>query len=213
MWHNKIELYEKESRDFNPFTHFHSRIKEMKNKSNYGMEVAKKWTDIVNETLNSETYPVIHPIGQETFSLYAEFPTGVFEYALDIDGATALIKDKGIKPVKFSPMNIIDSVDPGNINKDPNRIKPNHKNPVMILQSRYLADNRAYCINGNHRIFEAFRNSDPLIEVFVFKELEFVPFFYDVLSKATYFLEIDYVNVMTEQSEKGAFACDFSRSL
>jgi hypothetical protein len=213
MRHSKIGIYEKESRDFNPFTHFHSRIQEMQNKSSLGNEVARKWTNIVNETLTSETYPVIHPIGQETFSLYAEFPTGVFEYALDIDGATALIKDKGIKPVKFSPINIIDSVDPDNINKDPNRIKPNHKNPVMVLQSRYLTDNKPYCINGNHRIFEAYRNNDPLIEVFIFKELEFVPFFYDVLSKATYFLEMDYVNVMAEQSEKGAFAYEFYRSL
>ncbi|MBT2641463.1 hypothetical protein J7I80_04430 [Bacillus sp. ISL-41] len=213
MQHGKIEIYEKESRDFKPFTHFHSRIQEMKNKSGYGNEVARKWTEIVNGNLISETYPVIHPIGKETFSLYAEFPTGVFEYTLDIDGATALIKDKRNKPVNFSPKNIIESVDPGNINKDPNRIKPNHKNPVMVLQSRYLTDNKPYCINGNHRIFKAYRNNDPLIEVFIFKELEFVPFFYDVLSKALYYFEMDYVNIMTEQSEIGTFTYDFSRRL
>lgn len=212
MRHNKIEIYEKESRDFNPFSHFHSRIQEMMNKSGYGNEVGSKWTEIVNEILINETYPVIHPIGQETFSLYAEFPTGVFEYALDIDGATALIKDNGIRPVKFSPINIINSVDTGNINKDPNRIKPNHKNPVMVLQSRYLTGSKPYCINGNHRIFEAYRNNDPQIEVFVFNEFEFVKFFYNVLSKAVYFFEMDYVNVMAEQSGKGTFAYDFSRS-
>ncbi|MBT2640395.1 hypothetical protein [Bacillus sp. ISL-39] len=213
MQQGKIETLEKKSRDFNPFTHFHSRIQEMENKSGYGNEVARKWTEIVNETLTSETYPVIHPIGQETFSLYAEFPTGVFEYALDIDGATALIKDKGIRPVKFSPINIINSVDPGNINQDPNQIKTNHKNPVMVLQSQYLTDNKAYCINGNHRIYEAYRNNDPLIEVFVFKEFEFAPFFYDLLSKGLYFFEIDYVNVMADQSEKGPFAHEFYRSI
>ncbi|MBT2663327.1 hypothetical protein [Bacillus sp. ISL-45] len=213
MQQGKIETFEKKSRDFNPFTHFHSRIQEMKNKSGYGNEVARKWTEIVNETLTSETYPVIHPIGQETFSLYAEFPTGVFEYALDIDGATALIKDKGIRPVKFSPINIINSVDPGNINQDPNQIKTNHKNPVMVLQSQYLTDYKAYCINGNHRIYEAYRKNDPLIEVFVFKEFEFAPFFYDLLSIGLYFFEIDYVNVMADQSEKGPFAHEFYRSI
>lgn len=32
----------------------------------------------------------------------------------------------------------------------------------------------------------------------VFKDLEFVSLFYDFLSKALYFLEIDYNNVMSE---------------
>jgi len=40
--------------------------------------------------------------------------------------------------------------------------------------------------------------------------LEFVPFFFDVLSKATYFFEIDYKNIVSDekyiQSKKGAFA-------
>ncbi|GAM12383.1 hypothetical protein [Mesobacillus selenatarsenatis] len=206
---SKIELYEKESQIFNPFSHITSRIQEMEKKSSYGSGVAKKWTVILNGTLIREAYPVIHPIGQETFSLYSEYPSGIFEYALDIDGATALIKDRGIKPVKFSPLKIIDSVDPGNINKDPSRIKPNHRNPVMVLQSRYLTNDKPYCINGNHRIFEAYRNNDKQIEVFVFKELEFVPFFYDVLSKALYFLEIDYINVISEQGKNGAFAYEF----
>jgi hypothetical protein len=211
---SKIEIYETESQSFKPFKHFISRIQEMENESTYGATVASKWTEILNQSLISKTYPVIHPVGQETFSLYAEFPTGVFEYALDIDGATSIINEKSIKPVKFHPSEIIDAVDQGNINKDPNLIKPNHKNPIMVLQSQYLTENRPYCINGNHRIFEAHRNNDEEIEVFVFKDLEFVPFFYDVLSKATYFLEIDYNNVVSGtrnfvQSEIGAFAYQF----
>ncbi|MGE7925941.1 hypothetical protein ACQKND_22540 [Viridibacillus arvi] len=211
---SKIELYEKESQELNPFKHFISRIQVMRKESSYGAEVASKWADILNQNLGDETYPVIHPIGQETFSLYAEFTTGVFEYALDIDGATTFIKEKKIKPIKTSPSNIIEAVDQGNINKDPNRIKPNHKNPVMVLQSRYLTNNKPYCINGNHRIFEAYRNNDEQIEVYVFKDLEFVPFFYDVLSKVTYFLEIDYHNVVNDKryllhNDNGAFANEF----
>lgn len=211
---SKIQIYETESQYFGPNNHFISRIQEMEKKSVYGAGVAKKWTEILNQSLNSETYPVIHPIGQETFSLYAEYPTGVFEYALDIDGATSHIKEAGIKPVQFAPSHIIDAVYQGNINKDPNRIKPNHKNPVMVLQSRYLTNNKPYCINGNHRLFEAYRNNDEQIEVYIFKDLEFVPFFYDVLSKATYFLEIDYHNVVNDKryllhSENGAFANEF----
>lgn len=210
---SKIEVYEKKSQYFSPNKHFISCIQEMEKKSAYGAKVAKKWTGILNQSLISETYPVIHPIGQETFSLYAEYPTGVFEYALDIDGATSLIKERSIKPVQFTPSNIIDAVDQSNINKDPNRIKPNHKNPVMVLQSRYLTANKPYCINGNHRIFEAYRNNDTQIDVFLFKDLEFVPFFYDILSKATYFFEIDYKNVVSDeryiQSQKGAFVYEF----
>lgn len=61
----------------------------MKEKGSHGADVALKWTEIFNQFLVNATYPVIHPIGQETFSLYAEFPTGIFEYALDIDGANA----------------------------------------------------------------------------------------------------------------------------
>ena len=87
---SKIEIYEKKSLEFKPFKHFTSRIQEMKSKSTYGVEVAAKWTTIFNEFLESETYPVVHPFGQETFSLYTDFPTGVFEHALDIDGATHL---------------------------------------------------------------------------------------------------------------------------
>lgn len=211
---SKIELYEKESQEFKPFKHFISRIQVMRKESTYGAEVASKWTNILNHTLVDETYPVIHPIGQETFSLYTEFTTGVFEYTLDIDGATTFIKEKNINPIKTSPSNIIEAVDQGNINKDPNRIKPNHKNPVMVLQSRYLTNNKPYCINGNHRIFEAYRNNDEQIEVYVFKDLEFVPFFYDVLSKATYFLEIDYHNIVNDKryllhNKNGAFANEF----
>lgn len=195
---NKIQIYETETQNFSPNKHFNSRIIEMEKKSVQGAQLAKKWTNILNESLSSVTYPVNHPIGQETFSLYAEYPTGVFEYALDIDGATSLLKEEGINPVQFTPSNIIEAVDQSNINKDPNLIKPNHKNPVMVLQSRYLTNNKPYCINGNHRIFEAYRNNDKQIEVYVFKDLEFVPFFYDVLSKATYYLEIDYHNVVND---------------
>ncbi|MGD6942824.1 hypothetical protein ACQCT6_12380 [Cytobacillus gottheilii] len=196
---SKVQIYEIESQYFSPKDHFISRIKEMEKKSVPGAKLAKKWTEILNKSLNSETYPVIHPIGQETFSLYAEYPTGVFEYALDIDGAASLIKEKDIRPVQFNPSDIINAVDQGNLNKDPKRIKPNHKNPVMVLQSRYLTQNKPYCINGNHRIFEAYRNNDKQIEVYVFKDLEFVPFFYDALSKATYYLEIDYDHVVNEK--------------
>ncbi|MCE7793803.1 hypothetical protein K8O68_15375 [Salipaludibacillus sp. CUR1] len=210
---SKIEIHETESQYFNPFSHFILRIQEMESKSTHGAAVASKWTEILYQSLIRKTYPVIHPIGQETFSLYAEFPMGVFEFALDIDGAASIIKEKGMKPVKFLPADIFDAVDQGNINKDPNRIKQNHKNPVMVIQSRYITGNRPYCINGNHRIFEANRNNDEQIEVFVFKDLEFVPFFYDVLSKAIYFLEIDYKSVVFGdsliQSEKGAYAFQF----
>ncbi|MEZ2457483.1 hypothetical protein ACBR55_02680 [Salinicoccus roseus] len=211
---SKIELYEKSSQEFKPFKHFTSRIQVMKKESNYGGEVASKWTDILNQFLANKTYPVVHPIGKETFSLYAVFPTGIFEYALDIDKATTLIKEKNIKPIKVSPSNIIEAVDQGNINKDLNRIKPNHKNPVMVLQSCYLTNNKPYCINGNHRIFEAYQNKDKQIEIYVFKDLDFVPFFYDVLSKATYFLEIDYYNVVKDKryllhGENSMFANEF----
>ncbi|WP_078597668.1 hypothetical protein [Evansella clarkii] len=208
---SKIVYYEKLSPNFKLMEHYRSRIQEMEKKSSYGEKVASKWSEILYKFLTKENYPVNHPIGQETFSLYAEYPAGVFEYALDIDGAAVLIKEKDIKPVKFSPARIIDSVDKGNINKDPDRIKPNHKNPVMVLQSNYLTDNRPYCINGNHRIFEAYRNNYEQIEVFVFNELEFIPFFYDALSKATYFFEIDYYNVIYNKkhfidNEESAFA-------
>lgn len=185
----------------------------MQNKSRYGAQVASKWAEILNKSLISKQYPVVHPIGQETFSLYVEYPTGVFEYAFDIDGATSLIKEKAIQPITISPSNIIASVDQGNINIDPSRIKPNHKNPVMVLQSQYLTDSNPYCINGNHRIFEAYQNNEELIEVYLFKDLEFVPLFYDALSKAIYFFEIDYNNVVRNEkyihSEKGAFANEF----
>ncbi len=190
------------------------RTQEMENKSNYGVRTASKWNEIVGQYLKDEIYPVVHPIGQETFSLYAVFPTGIFEYALDIDGATALIKKEGINPTIFNPTQIIASVDEGNINKDLNNIKTNHKNPVMILQSQRLMGNMPHCINGNHRIFEAHRNNEKSIEVYHFKDLEFVPFFYDDLSKAMYYLEMDFNNVINDKRDflkdpYGAFADAF----
>ncbi|MUK87892.1 hypothetical protein GMD78_05700 [Ornithinibacillus sp. L9] len=211
---SNIDIYESMYQEFNPIKHINSRIKEMEIKSEYGAVVASKWTEFVHQSLINEAYPVVHPIGQETFSLFVEFPTGVFEYALDIDGATSLINEKKIVPLTFSPLEIFMSVDQGNINTDPNRIKPNHKNPVMVLQSEYLTNNKPYCINGNHRIFEAYRNNNEQIEVFVFKDMEFVPFIYDDLSKAMYFFEIDYDNVMNNKrnyirNEKGSFANEF----
>lgn len=216
MTDSKIDYYEKESGNFNPLEHFSTRIQEMENKSNYGAKVASKWDEIVNQTLRDEVYPVVHPIGQETFSLYAEFPTGVFEYALDIDGATSLINEKSITPDIFIPSKIISSVDEGNINKDTScYIKTNHKNPVMVLQSQYLTEDKPYCINGNHRIFETHQNNEEKIEVYLFKDLEFVPFFYDVLSKAMYYFEVDYSNVINNdrnflKGEYDAFAYIFN---
>lgn len=214
MVESKIDYYEKESQHFKPLKHFSSRIQEIENKSKYGAKVASKWNEIVNQSLKDEVYPVVHPIGKETFSLYAEFPTGAFEYALDIDGATSLIKKEKIKPVIFKPAEIIASVDEGNINKDISNIRTNHKNPVMVLQSRYLTGDKLYCINGNHRIFEAYRKNEKQIEVYVFKDPEFVPFFYDVLSKAIYFLEKDYNNVVENErnfleGEHTAYAFNF----
>ncbi|MDY0410564.1 hypothetical protein [Paracerasibacillus soli] len=176
MNESKIAYYEKESPKFNPLEHLILRVNEMENKSDYGGKVALKWKKIIDDTLIHEVYPVIHPIGQETFSLYAEFPIGIFEYALDIDGATSYIREKHINREIFDPVDIINAVDEGNINKDTSKIKTNHKNPVMALQSQYLTGNKPYCINGNHRIFEAYRNNERQIAVYVFKELEFVPF-------------------------------------
>lgn len=199
MTKSKIDFYEKESPLFNPIEHFTSRIREMEAKSAYGIDVAQAWNEIVHNKLIHEVYPVVHPIGQETFSLYGEFPAGIFEYALDIDGATSLIKKEQIEPEIFASSKMIDSVDEGNINKDTNRIKTNHKNPVMVLQSYYLTGNEPYCINGNHRIFEAVRNKEKEIEVYVFKDFEFVAFFYDDWSKYMYFLEMDYHNVIHNQ--------------
>lgn len=201
MNQSEIEYYERKSVLFNPLNHFSIRIQEMENKSEYGAMVASKWSEIVNRSLKDELYPVIHPIEQETFSLYAEFPTGVFEYALDIDGATTMIKRDCIAPVIFEPSQIIASVDEGNINKDTSNIKTNHKNPVMVLQSRYLAGGKPHCINGNHRIFEAHGNNDEQIEVYLFKDLEFVPFIYDTWSKAMYYFEMDYRNVINHKRD------------
>ncbi|AVQ98522.1 hypothetical protein OBCHQ24_05690 [Oceanobacillus iheyensis] len=193
---SNIKIYEKESQKFNPYNHLISRIKEIEESLPYGAEVASKWKDIFVKSLTNKTYPVMHPIGKETFSLYIKFRTGVFEFNLDIDGATSLIKKDGFLPETISPANIIEAVDQGNINNDPNLIKPNHKNPVMILQSKYLTANKMYCINGNHRIFEAYRNNDNQIDVFLFKDFEFAPFIYDDLSKAIYLIEIDYMNIV-----------------
>ena len=201
MVESKIDYYEEKSQHFKPLKHFYGRIKEMENESNYGAKIASKWSEIVNQSLRNELYPVVHPIGQETFSLYAEFPTGVFEYALDIDCATSHIKNESIKPVVFEPSKIIASVDECNINTDTSKIITNHKNPIMVLQSQYLTDNNLYCINGNHRIFEAYRNNEKQIEVYLFKDLEFDIFFYDVLSKALYFLEMDYSNVIQNEGD------------
>ncbi|MDV2884931.1 hypothetical protein RYX45_07050 [Alkalihalophilus pseudofirmus] len=214
---NMIEAFERESREFNPSFHFKSRIKEMEKTSSYGVQLASKWRELLNRSKMDEVYPVVHPIGKETFSLYADYPSGIFEYALDIDLATSLIREKAISPINVSPKNIIDAVDPGNINKDPAKIKPNHKNPVMVIQSHYLTNNKYYCINGNHRIYEAYRNEDEEIEVYLFKELEFVSFFYDELSKATYFLEIDAARVLNnqqhiQQSELNQYPFDFNFS-
>ncbi|MCM3173048.1 hypothetical protein [Paenibacillus sp. MER 99-2] len=207
---SKIKFYEEEFHKFQPYKHFISRIREMEKKSSYGATLAMKWTEVVKQIVTRETYPAIHPTGQETFSLYVEFPTGIFEYALDIDGANSFIQENNIEPVKVSPISIMSSVDLGNINRDPNKIRPNHKNPIMIVQSQHLTDHKPYCVNGNHRIYEAYRNNDKSIEVFVFHELEFVPFFYNILSKATYFLEMDYMSVIgnkedVTQSEEDAF--------
>ncbi|MEM5015561.1 hypothetical protein WKH31_04630 [Metabacillus indicus] len=188
---SKIEQYERESRIFQPARHFHLRMEEMKIASQHGAYIAEKWLDVFTRILAKEEYPVVHPIGQETFSLYAEYETGVFEYALDIDGAASHINKNGLKAEIFEPSRIIHAVDQGNVNTDPARIKPNHKNPVMILQNSLLTNGNPYCINGNHRLTEAYKSGCQNIEVYVFREMEVVPFFYDTLSKAAYFLEID----------------------
>lgn len=214
MAESKIDYYEQEFGKFSPLDHFSIRIQEMGNESNYGAKVASKWDEIINKTLRDEVYPVVHPIAQETFSLYAEFPSGVFEYALDIDGATSFINKKNIMPNIFISSKIISSVDEGNLNEDTSNIKTNHKNPVMVLQSQYLTEGKPCCINGNHRIFEAHRNNKDQIEGYLFKDLEFVSFFYDILSKAMYYFEMDYSNVINNQrnflkGEQDAFAYIF----
>ncbi|KEZ51601.1 hypothetical protein GS18_0210745 [Metabacillus indicus] len=188
---SKIQLHEIQSRIFQPARHFHLCMEEMKIASQYGTDIAEKWLDVYTRILAEEEYPVVHPIGQETFSLYAEYEAGVFEYALDIDGATAYINKNGLKAEIFEPSRIIHAVDQGNVNTDPARIKPNHKNPVMILQNSLLTNGKPYCINGNHRLTEAYKSGFQHIEVYVFREMEAVPLFYDTLSKAAYFLEID----------------------
>ncbi|GKV56985.1 hypothetical protein NCCP2222_29320 [Sporosarcina sp. NCCP-2222] len=196
MVESKMEKREKESKYFQPLKHISSRILEMERKSEYGLRVASKWSEIVKYTFRDGDYPVVHPIGRETFSLYAEFPLGVFEYAFDIDGAASHIVAEEIQYETKNPSTMIASVDANNINKDLDKMKKNHKNPVMIIESQYLTRSMPYCINGNHRIFEAYHNDEEQIDVYVFKELEFISFFYDALSKAIYLLEMDYHNVI-----------------
>ncbi|MBD7985733.1 hypothetical protein H9649_14170 [Sporosarcina sp. Sa2YVA2] len=210
---SKILYYEKESLKFNPFEHMQGRIQEMEQASSEGAEIAARWKQIVKQ-LKDEEYPVVHPSGRETFSLFAEFPSGVFDYALDIDGATSLINENQLESVIYQPSSIIESVDMGNVNTDTSNIKTNHKNPVMVLQSQYITEGKPYCINGNHRITEAFKKQAKQIGVFVFDDLEFVPFFYDLLSKAIYYLEIDYHNVVKNErrllvDHQTAFAYEF----
>ncbi|WP_317945428.1 hypothetical protein [Sporosarcina saromensis] len=101
----------------------------------------------------------------------------------------------------FQPSSVIESVDVGNVNTDTSNIKTNHNNPIMVLQSQYVTEGKPYCINGNHRITEAFKKQADHIGVFVFRDLEFVPFFYDNLSKAIYYLEIDYHNVVKNERQ------------
>lgn len=197
---SKIPYYERESLKFKPLKHIKGRIQEMEQTSSEAAEVANRWKDIVKQ-LKDEVYPVVHPIGRETFSLFAEFPSGVFEYALDIDKATSIIKENQLIPVMFQPASIIESVDVGNVNTDTSNIKTNHKNPVMVLQSQFVTEGTPYCINGNHRISEAFKKQADHIGVFVYRDLEFVPFFYDGLSKAIYYLEIDYHNVIKNERQ------------
>jgi len=139
-----MELFEKQSKLFNPLLHFKSRMEEMKSISVLGASIAKKWLKMVEEYFMHETYPVNHSIGQETFSLYVEYPLGIFECALNIDGATSLIKSKNMNPVYFTPSDCISSVDQGNINEDPKLIKYNHKNPIMVVQSSYLTNNNHF---------------------------------------------------------------------
>lgn len=198
---SKIKYYESKYQKFDPVEHFTSRIQEMKQKSEYGNKAAQKWQELLTKRISKENYPVVHPIGQETFSLFAEFSSGIYEYAFHIDGATSLIKEQKIKPVVFSPRDIIKSVDIGNINTDPNRIRTNHKNPVIVIQSKYLTNNKLHAINGNHRISEAYKNDTKEIEIYLFNDMEFVPFFYDFLSEAMYFFEIDYNNTMFNKKE------------
>lgn len=200
MHNNDIAMFERESQKFDVFKHFNLRIEEMKEHSEHGTTVAKKWDEVMTETLTKEDYPVVHPIEEETFSLFAKYPTGIYEYAFHIDSATSLIEEKNIKSVTFSPKNIVHAIDLGNINTDPKQKRPNHKNPVMVVQSRHLTDNKMYAINGNHRINEAYRNNDESIEVYVFKDQDFIPFFYDYLSKVSYFFEIDYTNIIFGES-------------
>ncbi|TFB22907.1 hypothetical protein E3U55_06615 [Filobacillus milosensis] len=188
---SRIPYYEQESFHFRPEVHVKTRIKEIANSSDIGAKIALGWEHKLEELLN-EKYPVNHPVGKETFSLYGDFPSGIFEYALDIDGATMLIKEKQMTPTIFNPGDIIHAVDQGNVNTDPSKINPNHKNPVMIVKSQVLTDNQFYCINGNHRINEAFKCGANDIEVYAFEELDIVPIFYDQLSEAIYYLENDY---------------------
>ncbi|MDQ0159604.1 hypothetical protein [Alkalibacillus salilacus] len=196
---NPTNPKEEAAQHFNPVDHITSRIHEMKQTSEYGARLSFEWWRLLNQNLKNCQYPVVHPKGQETFSLYITFSTGLFECALSIDGVTSFIKENGIKPVKYSPTDIISAVDQGNINQDPNLIKPNHKNPVMVLQSYYFTENKPYCINGNHRIHEAFLKNDHGIDVYLLEDLVFPNLFHNTICKAIYFLEIDYNNVMTDK--------------
>lgn len=200
LHNNNIRYFEKESQKFDPLKHFTMHIQEMNQHSEYGAEIAKEWSKVISEIVSKDAYPVIHPIGEETFSLFKEYPTGVYEYAFSIDKATSLINKENIDSISFSPADIIKAIEIQNINTDLKLKRPNHKNPVMVVQSKYLTGNKLYAINGNHRIFEAFRNEVKSIDVYVFEDLEFLPFFYDYLSKVSYCFEIDYLNVMSDKS-------------
>lgn len=131
---NNITFYEIESQKFDPYKHFLERIEEMKESSSLGYKVSEKWREVLNNTIINVDYPVQHPVGRETFSLYIEYSSGIFEYALDIDEATSLIKKEKIQPLNY------------------------------------------------------------------FTELEIIPFFYGYLSKAMYFLEIDYHHIIRATS-------------
>jgi hypothetical protein len=190
---DKHSYFENKAKLFNVRMHLDLLLDHFQNDP-VGKNLVLKWRKIILAIYREEGYPAPIDIRYETFSLVVRYTTGFFEYTFNIDHSNALIAQIEKEPIEMPVREAIKYVDlenaQGNIKTELNH----HSNPILIVKSQLF--DLPHCINGNHRILDAYKKGEKTITLYWIEELECIPLLSTKLGRAMFMMNADIISVL-----------------
>ncbi|MFF2531318.1 hypothetical protein ACFVS2_20660 [Brevibacillus sp. NPDC058079] len=195
----KHTFYEEKSREFDVNKHMDLLLNVLQNKP-LAKNLIIRWSKIILSIYKEEGYPAPIDYHHETYSFIVKYTTGFFEYVFNIDIANEIIFSSKKQPVEMSIREAKQYVDLDNLHENSFTKVDNHRNPIILIKSKIF--DRPQCINGNHRILDAYKKGQRTISLYCLEEAECLPMINTKLSKAMFMMNTDLNMVLFEKNKQ-----------